>query len=418
MRAAVIVLGELGRSPRIRYHALALADAGVEVDVVGYEPEGAPDLSGHVRVRLHGIRGPRLASRHRLSRPAFVAYSAARVLAQWASLSRLLLYEVARPNLLLVQTPPAIPTLAVAVLSARVRSARLVVDWHNFGDSLLALQLGARHPMVRLAAAWERLLGRRAEANLCVSEGMRLRLRDGFGVAGAVVFRDRPRAAFASASESLGREVRARLLAEAGFAGECVPALAISPTSFTVDEDLDLLLDACDRLEAMAAEAWRGTGLPPLLVVVSGRGPLRERFEARAAARRASHVRVTTAWLPEPEYAALLKAADLGLSLHRSSSGLDLPMKIEDMFGAGLPVLALDFPSLGEQVRLGEDGLAFSSAAELAARLAECLVGLPGRNARLERLRAGARERRRPTWEEGWQRDAAPLLLGPGRLAD
>ena len=35
-RVAVVVLGDFGRSPRMQYHALALADSRIEVDVVAY----------------------------------------------------------------------------------------------------------------------------------------------------------------------------------------------------------------------------------------------------------------------------------------------------------------------------------------------------------------------------------------------
>ena len=38
-RACIIVIGDIGRSPRMQYHALSLAKTGFDVDIVGYGGE-------------------------------------------------------------------------------------------------------------------------------------------------------------------------------------------------------------------------------------------------------------------------------------------------------------------------------------------------------------------------------------------
>ena len=87
--------------------------------------------------------------------------------------------------------------------------------------------------------------------------------------------------------------------------------------------------------------------LPKLLVIVTGKGPLRDHYmrEIRELeeTQQWEWVRCRSLWLEPEDYPLLLGSADIGVSLHASSSALDLPMKVVDMFGCGLPVLALDF---------------------------------------------------------------------------
>jgi beta-1,4-mannosyltransferase len=87
-------------------------------------------------------------------------------------------------------------------------------------------------------------------------------------------------------------------------------------------------------------------------------------------------------------------------------------MKVADLFGAGVPVCALDYGAcLAERVRHGDNGLLFSTARQLADVLFDLFETFPGHQPLLDRLRSGARKSARPTWEEGWVREARSLLL-------
>jgi hypothetical protein len=89
-------------------------------------------------------------------------------------------------------------------------------------------------------------------------------------------------------------------------------------------------------------------------------------------------------------------------------------MKVADLFGAGVPVCALDYGAcLAERVRHGDNGLLFSTGRQLADVLFDLFEAFPREQSSLDRLRAGARRSARPTWDEGWTADAKPLLLPP-----
>lgn len=142
-------------------------------------------------------------------------------------------------------------------------------------------------------------------------------------------------------------------------------AVLVSSTSWTEDEDFSILLDALSIYEQRART---GHGrLPRVLMFVTGKGPLRELYMRKARSMQDREgdpwqwVHIISTWLEPGEYPLLLGkllltsrhsnvestldagSADLGISLHSSSSALDLPMKIVDMFGCGVPVCALDF---------------------------------------------------------------------------
>jgi beta-1,4-mannosyltransferase len=314
-----------------------------------------------------------------------------------------------------MQNPPAFPTLAVTWLSLRHRGVRFVVDWHNLGYTLLQLRLGQFHPAVRLARWFERRDARRVEANLCVSRGLAAFLESRFGVKQAQVLYDRPASAFVPVDRAERERFRQALFARLGIRASIV-GFIVCPTSWTEDEDFDVAIDAVTELEERIRGWEAGNSsrrFPELLILVTGDGARRAEFERRFAGLPARRIQLRARFLEPEDYPRVVGSADLGLCLHRSSSGLDIPMKIADLFGAGVPVCALDYGAcLAERVRHGDNGLLFSTGRQLADVLLDLFETFPADQKMLERLRSGARKSARPTWEEGWAREAKPVLLG------
>jgi beta-1,4-mannosyltransferase len=404
MRVTTVVLGDLGRSPRMQYHAEALAAHDVDVDVVACGGSAVhAEVRVHPRITCHLLPPARERS---LPRGLLLPAAIWRAVVQALWLVWMFAAVLRKPDVILVQNPPAIPTLLVVLAAARLRGARLVVDWHNLAWAVLALGLGARHPGVSLARWYERVLGRRADAHLCVSSALAAELAR-WGMRPVTILRDRPAARFAPLGAAARRDVRRCLLEALGLGGR-EPAIVVSPTSWTRDEDFELLLEAVRRCEALV----QGRAFPEVLVLLTGRGARRASFETSAAALPGRRLHVRTTWLEPEDYPRVLSAADLGLCLHRSASGLDLPMKIADLHGAGLPVCALDYgPCLDEMLRHEDTGLRFGDAETLARQWAALLATFPERTPELDRLRANVERARGTTWRAGWEAEAREILL-------
>lgn len=154
--------------------------------------------------------------------------------------------------------------------------------------------------------------------------------------------------------------------------------------------------------------------LPDLWLVVTGKGPRQKEYKEKVKALDLKHIVIQMVWVQAEDFPLLLATMDLGISMHSSSSGLDLPMKVIDMFAAGIPVLAYHYECIGKElVHENQNGCLFKNAEELYHRLRHLLRCHPQKTAYYWKLKEGAMaEFDRKSWEQEWTCKAMPMLLG------
>lgn len=316
---------------------------------------------------------------------------------------------------ILVNTPPAIPTLSlVAFLRPFLfPMARLIGDIHNPAYSLMSFT--SPPIVVRAAAAVEAFSFHTADAHITVSRALSYFLRSRFLINATTVY-DKPQRHFIDICRSsttfsfhLLRK-HGKILASANHPiyhsapgetsslQEKVPVL-VSSSSWTPDEDFSVLLTALSKLDVHPR---------PLLVVLTGKGPGQKAFIDSVSALHLRHIAVAFVWLPLDLYPRLLAHSTLGVCLHASSSGVDLPMKAVDMLGAGLPVLALRFRAISELIT-PEVGFLFENGDELVDLVVRLTHSEPKL---LPSLRANIRNivDDDDDWLSHWRRHAFPVF--------
>ncbi|KAH9688341.1 UDP-glycosyltransferase TURAN [Citrus sinensis] len=459
-RACVVVLGDLGRSPRMQYQALSLArQMSLEVDVVAYggsKPHAA--ILEHPSIHIHTMTQWPTIPRGlpKVLKPVLLLL---KPLIQFFMLLWFLCVKIASPDVFLVQNPPSVPTLVAVKWASSLRRSAFIVDWHNFGYTLLSLSLGRRSHFVSIYRWIEKYYGKMANGCLCVTQAMQHELAQNWGIKATVLY-DQPPEFFHPTSLEEKHELFCRLnkiLHQPLGVQDCVsngmegqkadetiftslagidvflkpnrPALVVSSTSWTPDEDFGILLEAAlmyDRRvaailneddstndEAFLKEISDGKQYlyPRLLFIITGKGPDKERYEEKIRRLRLKRVAFRTMWLSAEDYPLLLGSADLGVCLHTSSSGLDLPMKVVDMFGCGLPVCAVSYSCIEELVKVEKNGLLFSSSSELADQLLMLFKGFPDDSDVLKKLRNGTLEMGLSArWATEWEEHAKPLI--------
>ncbi|XP_008536584.1 chitobiosyldiphosphodolichol beta-mannosyltransferase isoform X1 [Equus przewalskii] len=427
---AVVVLGDVGRSPRMQYHALSLAKRGFSVTLLGFcNSKPREELLQSDRIQIVG-----LTELQRLTvGPHILQYGVKVVFQAVHLLWRLMCREPAA--YIFLQNPPGLPAIAVCWFVGCLCGSKLVIDWHNYGYSIMGLVHGPSHPLVLLAKWYEKLCGRLSHLNLCVTNAMREDLAGNWGIKAVTVY-DKPASFFKETPLDLQHQLfmklgrtysvfrarpgpldpateRSAFTEQDPRSGTVMhlhgrPALLVSSTSWTEDEDFSILLAALEKFEQLILD---GESLPSLVCVITGKGPLKEHYSRLLSQKRFRHIQVCTPWLEAEDYPLLLGSADLGVCLHKSSSGLDLPMKVVDMFGCCLPVCAVNFPCLHELVKHEENGLVFEDSEELAVQLQMLLSEFPDPAGKLSQFRVNLRESERLRWDESWKQTVLPLLM-------
>lgn len=197
----VIVLGDIGRSPRMQYHVRSLLMHNFNVDLIGYlETPPLDEIKDDPRVKIH-----KLSPFPELNLPNLLKYIFKSL---WQMLNLFThLFSIRRPNVILCQNPPGIPTLFVcyAYCCLFVR-CKFIIDWHNYTHTILSIAAGPigsegdstaggdndgcggarierREGLVVRVAKWvESYFGRKSAYNFCVTKAMQEDLRDNWGI--------------------------------------------------------------------------------------------------------------------------------------------------------------------------------------------------------------------------------------------
>jgi beta-1,4-mannosyltransferase len=316
MGAVIFTLSDWDYSPRMRNWLSWLEDGGYKVKICSYSNLKA-DCEDSYKIReLPSLPVPRTVG-------LFIR-------AIYSLLSTLpIIWWCLWSDLVITSVPPISPILPFCILAGVVnRRLKIVMDWHNLPSSILEFSSKQKSTVFRLFETWIPrfgifLLGNRF-INVAVTKSLADHIR-GSGSSNCLVIKDRPLSFTEKASKygipSLSIDADARVFK------------IVTSTSYSPEEPFDDILNALNIIDDASPRE--------IALIVTGKSnngkeaSLKKRYQAMSL----KNSRLYQTWLDSrEEYEDLLRTCDLGLSLHKSTSGLDFPMKIIDMKSVSLPV--------------------------------------------------------------------------------
>ncbi|KAK8794693.1 hypothetical protein WA158_001674 [Blastocystis sp. Blastoise] len=413
----VLVLGDVGRSPRMQYHCLSLAKHGANVSLVGFTgKECCDELEQNKQITKYLVNGSIFKN---WPRYLFPIYAPLKVLYQMLMMLYILLFVVPKPNYYLVQNPPSIPTLFLVYFLCLIQKSKFIIDWHNLGYTILGLSMGENNIMTKIYKYIERTFGQKSNGNLCVTKAMKKWLKEEWNIEASVLY-DKPPSFFHKCGLQEKEEFYSKLATRINPHYEIdssiqddgsKPFILVSSTSWTPDEDFSILLTALISLDLrLCDQCYKDRKCYKVLCIVTGMGPLQNYYETQFKELHLKCVSIQTMWFTYSDYISMLGSSDLGVCLHTSSSGLDLPMKVVDMFGSQLPVCAKSFSALPELVQNNKNGYVFNTPTELTNQIYDAILDYYGTKQTLSSLSNGTLDFLKVRWDQNWDTNASVLF--------
>ena len=431
---AVLVVGDLNRSPRMLNHCLSLTDSFEEINeisLIGYNGgDIRSDISTNPKIKQYYIREGLNKLLRKLPRFLFIFVALIKIITQVFSLSWIL-FRIPKFRFLILQNPPGIPAMLICWIICKIRGSKFIIDWHNYGYTILKVNNRPQF-LVNLACKYEKYLGKKSDVNFCVSQAEKRDLKKEFGIE-AVCLPDRPvKGLFKFLNENEANELYKKYPNELSSLIDShlpenknnKPIVMISSTSWTPDEDFSLLLDSFIKTEEMILEHIEDKDqksivnmtkdkIKKILFLITGRGPLRDKFMKKVAEAKLKYFEVKSIWLESDDYPKLLSLVDLGISLHYSSSGIDLPMKVVDMFSGCLPVASIYYDTIVELVEENKNGFLFKNDKDLCKILKNVIIeySTTGKCEKIDKFRENLhKDLDKNDWVSQWKQRVIPSL--------
>ena len=432
---AVLVVGDLNRSPRMLNHCIALTESFPninEVSLIGYDGgDIRSDIANNSKIKQYHFFQKINKFLRKLPRILFIFVALLKIILQTISLTWILL-RIPKFRFLILQNPPGIPSMLICWIICKIRGSKFIIDWHNYGYTILKVN-NRPNFIVNLAYKYEKFIGKKSDLNFCVSRAEKRDLKKQFNI-DAICLPDRPvKGLFKFLNEieandlykNYPNELYSLIDTHLEKNQNKKPIVMISSTSWTPDEDFSMLLDAFIKTEEMIKESIEDKTkkdiynitedkIKKILFLITGRGPMRDKFMEKISEANLKYFDVKSIWLESDDYPKLLSLVDLGVSLHYSSSGIDLPMKVVDMFSGCLPVASVYYETINELVQENVNGFLFKNSKDLSKILKNVIIEISatGKCEKINKFRENLhKELDKNDWVSQWKQRVIPALI-------